>query len=233
MRRTNSRTTDRPVASITLAVVAALVAAGAMLAAPDAAQAQSTRIIHAPSVPYEPRRNLNTFTTLGRTSIEVPARLHREVEVSRSLAAQPVYPHMVKVIMGGSGKFAADDGHAVIHTWIDPLRRLDGENGLDENHSLVKAQRLFLSLSGTSQRQTDEARVHSHRLQRGYADQTRAHIVTPGTHHGRDAQDAKIVYPLQRANDPAPGGYYIPPEPRLREVDDEAQLIAGPADDER
>jgi len=75
------------------------------------------------------------------TRLVLPARMHRQVEVSRSLAAQPVHPHMVKVVLSG--------GSGILHTWIDPVRRLDaGERRLDENHSLVKAQRLARQLMG-------------------------------------------------------------------------------------
>ena len=69
----------------------------------------------------------------------VHANLHPEVAVSRSLAAQPVHPYMVEVLL-----------NEAISTWIDPLAKLDGESGLIEGHSLLRAQQLGRDLRGIS-----------------------------------------------------------------------------------
>ncbi len=175
------------------------------------------------SIPYQPiYAPQQTNSSFGTTRIVVPARLHREVEVSRTLAAQPVHPHMVKVILGGGRSAGYETGaNPVISTWIDPLRRLDGANGLDENHSLVKAQRLYLSLSGTTQRQIDEARVQSHRIQRTYASQSNARIITnPAAMRDDGPHDVQ----LQRVG---PTPYHIPHDPGLHEPAD--RLIADRA----
>lgn len=69
----------------------------------------------------------------------VNAQLHPEVAVSRSLAAQPVHPHLAEVLL-----------NEAISTYIDPLAELDGESGLIEGHSLLRAQQLARDLRGIS-----------------------------------------------------------------------------------
>lgn len=88
----------------------------------------------------------------NNTRIVIPPLLHPEVAVSRTLAAQPVHPHMAQVVIGGINHSAA------MSTWIDPYRRLVGEGLLDENHSLARAQRLFYGLRGVSSSDLDAAR---------------------------------------------------------------------------
>lgn len=73
--------------------------------------------------------------------IYIPAELHPEVAVSRELAAQPVHPWMAQI------------RSVTQTTYIDPLQPLDRTgtiNRLDSNHSLVRAQRLHLSLTGVT-----------------------------------------------------------------------------------
>lgn len=62
---------------------------------------------------------------------------HPAVAVSSSLAAQPVHPYLMHVQIDQ------------MNTYIDPMQRLD-LMGMDESHSLVKAQRLYRSLAGIS-----------------------------------------------------------------------------------
>lgn len=73
--------------------------------------------------------------------IIVGPRLHPEVAVERTLAAQPVHPHLVQLVVGNAQR-----------TDLDPMADLsrDGELRIDENHSLVKAQRLARSLQGVT-----------------------------------------------------------------------------------
>ncbi len=175
-------TTRRPRLSLGLAAVVAAVAAVAAMGPGE---------VHAQSVPYEPQSTTGQFASRA-ARIVVPARLHREVEVSRSLAAQPVHPWMVKVVLGNIRPLGTN---GTIHTWIDPLRKLDGSGGLDDNHSLARAQRLFLSLSGITQRQIDAVRIESHRLTRQYGGQSRARIVTPHGTHTHPPRGATVIYP--------------------------------------
>lgn len=104
--------------------------------------------------PYEQSIGLNDFQNQGAARLIWYAQQHPQVAVSRSLAAQPVHPHMAKVQIGGTTS-QTDGGtsNGAITTWIDPLRRLDGNHGLAESHSFVKAQRLHRSLSGTTTEQ--------------------------------------------------------------------------------
>jgi len=164
----------------------------------------------AEGVPYESQVTTNGFYERS-ARIVVSPRLHPEVEVSRTLSAQPVHPHMVKVILGGD--IRPDTSGAVQHTWIDPLQRLDGEDGLDESHSLVKAQRLYLSLSGVTRKQLDAHRIRSHRLQRDYADQSRARIVVnPNARAAeQDASMQPVMVVPRPATAPMPS---VPKNPR-------------------
>ncbi len=133
----------------------------------------------AQDTPYQRSHNVNSFQSQGGTRIITPAQLHPNVTVSRTLAAQPVHPHMVKVIIGGGSPGAnTSAGAGQISTWIDPMRKLDGDGGLDENHSLVKAQRLYLSLTMTSTEELNAIRSHSHEVYANtYAQSNRVRIV--------------------------------------------------------
>lgn len=181
----------------------------------------------AEGVPYESQVTTNGFYERSATIVVSP-RLHPEVEVSRSLSAQPVHPHMVKVILGGD--IRPNTSGAAQHTWIDPLRRLDGENGLDENHSLVKAQRLYLSLSGVTQKEMDAHRIRSHRLQRDYADQSRARIVVnPHARSHDDGSMQPVMVVPRPATAPMPS---VPKNPRDEAPAEDDKPIADADADE-
>ncbi|MHB1157388.1 MAG: hypothetical protein ACYC26_11200 [Phycisphaerales bacterium] len=139
-------------------------AAGLSLAVANLALAQDA--------PFEPQYAVSGAVSRS-TRIVVPAQLHPQVAVSRELAAQPVHPFMVKVILGD---IRQDTGGAVMHTWIDPLNRLDGPDGMDSGHSLVRAQRLYLSLSGATTEEINEIRYQSWKQQQQLAGQSRARI---------------------------------------------------------
>lgn len=122
--------------------------------------AQNRDFDRAYQTPYQQSHKLQT-TTLNQARLIVPSRMHRQVEVSRTLHAQPVWPWMAKVVLGGTSSFAASfteqelgaaspdfGGNLIQHTWIDPLQKLDGSNGLDSDHSLVRAQRMHRQLTG-------------------------------------------------------------------------------------
>jgi hypothetical protein len=83
------------------------------------------------SIPVNPDR-------ANSARVIVHARLHPEVAVSRSLAAQPTHPYMLEMQIGS------------LTTWIDPLHDLDGEGGLPEGHSILRAQQLFRDTAGLS-----------------------------------------------------------------------------------
>jgi len=175
----------------------------------------------AEGVPYESQVTTNGFYERS-AKIVVSPRLHPEVEVSRTLSAQPVHPHMVKVILGGD--IRPNTAGAVQHTWIDPLQRLDGEDGLDESHSLVKAQRLYLSLSGVTRKQLDAHRIRSHRLQRDYADQSRARIVVnPNAPSHGDASMQPVMVIPRPATAPMPS---VPKNPQDEAPADKDKTIA-------
>ena len=109
----------------------------------------------AADVPYQPSFSTERSQS-DATRIITPARLHPEVAVSRSLSAQPVHPYLVELQFAGSG--------SRMSTYIDPMRKLDGEGQFDEDHSIVKAQRLYRSLAGISTQQLNAA----NRLQMAY-----------------------------------------------------------------
>ena len=118
-------------------------------------------IASAQNVPYEYDHQLGGANKRSNARLIVAARLHREVEVSRSLAAQPVHPHMARVVLGGEFTTGSGSVSGQIQTYIDPLRKLDGHRGLDHNHSLVKAQRLHLALTGMTTEQLHAVRSQS------------------------------------------------------------------------
>lgn len=168
-----------------------LCAVGTALLTGGAAMAQDA--------PYQTSHNVNSFQTQGGTRIITPAQLHPNVAVSRTLAAQPVHPHMVKVIIGGGSPGAdTSTGAGQISTWIDPMQRLDGGDGLDENHSLVKAQRLYLSLTGVSTEQLYAIRSHSHEsYAAAYATSNRAQlVVNPKAGQGEKTDMAHTPRPI-------------------------------------
>lgn len=177
---------------------------------------------NAQSIPYETQYDTNGFYERS-SRIVVSPRLHPEVEVDRTLAAQPVHPHMVKVIIGGDIRPYSTG--AAQHTWIDPMQRLDGENGLDESHSLVKAQRLYLSLSGTTQRELDEHRIRSRQLESTYAGQSRARIVVnPRPDATSDPALQPVMIIPRPATAPMPS---VPKSPERR--DDDKTVAQAPA----
>jgi hypothetical protein len=184
-----------------------------------------TAAANAGSIAYETQYSTNGHYERS-ARIVVSPRLHPEVEVSRTLAAQPVHPHMVKVIIGGD--ISPYSAGAVQHTWIDPMNRLDGENGLDESHSLVKAQRAYLSLSGISQRQLDEHRIRSKQLESTYAGQTRARIIINARPDATSDPSLKPVLIVPRpATAPMPS---VPAKPQPK-ADEQSKTIAeAPAD---
>lgn len=103
----------------------------------------------------EPLRGSYAMKSTGMANtaqLILSPQYHPEVAVDRALAAQPVHPWMAEVVLGGTPAFAHDH-HSfgagnIITTFIDPLQRLDGNYGLDSNHSLVQAQRLWLTFNG-------------------------------------------------------------------------------------
>lgn len=99
-----------------------------------------------------------------------PTRRHPEVAVSRSLAAQPVHPWMAKIVLNNA-----------MSTYIDPQRHLSGGKDLhlDENHSLIKAQRLHNSLSGMTTSQLNRLENQRRAAQPATAGGNHARVVHP------------------------------------------------------
>ena len=142
--------------------------------------------VFAQGTPFEPQYATSSFASRS-VRIVVPAQFHPEVAVSRKLAAQPVHPYMVKVIFGD---IRQNTGGATMTTWIDPLHRLDVPDGMDEGHSLVRAQRLYLSLSGITTENINEIRYQSWKQQQKLAGQSRAYIIiSPRARHLVHADD--------------------------------------------
>jgi hypothetical protein len=131
------------------------------------------------TVPVEPGRS-NTARLI------VPAMLHPEVAVSESLAAQPVHPYKFQMQIAGQS------------TWIDARHRLDGEHGLDDNHSIVQAQRLYRNLTGMPSPQAQPAiilpTVHN----------TARLIVPAPTHPAAGPSALPLPQPRTIMNRPAP-----------------------------
>lgn len=170
------------------------------------------------STPYETSHKLQT-TSLNQARLIMPARTHREVEVSRALHAQPVWPWMAKVVLGGTGSYAASTtealssgtvitpnfgGNLIQHTWIDPLQKLDGNNGLDSDHSLVRAQRRHLQLTGVTTTQIADIKNASLAAQPRGAIANHALIIIPPQHMsnttGRaQAHEVNFARPQQTA----------------------------------
>lgn len=120
--------------SWTAAAVCGLVLSGATIASAG----------YPGDAPYERSVALQR-TTPNTARLILSARQHPEVEVSRTLAAQPVYPWMAKVFLGDQT------------TIVDPLRplRKNANRGLDEGHSLRRAQRLHNQLTGLTPNDRD------------------------------------------------------------------------------
>lgn len=100
-----------------------------------------------PQSPYAHSIDVHRSRT-NRARIIVPAQHHPNVAVSRSLAAQPVHPHLVKIVLGDS-----------ISTYIDPAAQIDGKyTHLDENHTLKKAARMYNGLTGVTTNELNRLR---------------------------------------------------------------------------
>lgn len=155
-----------------------------------------------PDTPYQPTQALKSdFTKNAR--IVMPARRHPNVAVSRSLAAQPVHPWKVQVVLRNS-----------MSTYIDPLNPLAKGDGLhlDENHSLVKAQRRHQQLTGLTTSQLhqlrNEAAAAGSHLSRGNRAQAyhpnRAPSAQPQRAEAHRPNTARVIRPNRgRAQQPA------------------------------
>lgn len=107
-----------------------------------------------------------------------PARQHPEVAVSRTLAAQPVHPWMAEVRLND------------ITTYVDhaqPLHR-DGR-GLDDNHSLRRAQQFHQRFNGLTSRDLAELRNASRAATDRPIPANRAKVITPD----RQEQRQRVV----------------------------------------
>lgn len=175
-------------------------------------------------LPYRVSIPLEGAVNTSNARVIVPARLHPEVEVSRSLAAQPVHPWMVKVVLGGETINRWGSTSPVISTWIDPARKLDGSGGLDENHSLVRAQRLHRSLTDSGDELTQQRiRGRQWRTEQIAAGNKARIVVNPDP---ADADDHTQATPIMIIPIPEGDG---PDAAPTHDADD--KLIAeGPAD---
>lgn len=191
--------------------------AGLSLVLANAAFAQGT--------PFEPQYAVSGAVSRS-ARIVMPAQLHPEVAVSRELSAQSVHPHLVQVVLGD---IRQDTGGAVMHTWIDPLQRLDGPNGMDSGHSLVRAQRLYLSLGGMTTEDINEIRHQSWKQQQQLAGQTRARIyLAPNSNLITNMQaDAGEPKPLMVIPAPASDRQQIPSVPQNPQQKDDKLMAAN------
>ncbi len=194
-----------------------MIAAALLVAAP---------VAFAQDVPYEQAHRVGGMMNQGGARLIFPARLHREVEVSRSLAAQPVHPHLAYIqIGGGSEDLTAPRGGGALTTYIDPMRQLDGDEGLEENHSFIKAQRLHRSLSGVTTEQLAALTSAALAAQPRGVGSNRARLIANPHAHGFKPIDRIQHQPVFIL--PAPGGDARPKAPRPRADD---RLLAGDTD---
>lgn len=172
---------------------------------------------HDYNTPYAQSHTLQS--TSNQAQLVMAARTHPEVEISRELHAQPVWPWMAKVIIGGPrvqtentsfffGGFQRQfsDGGTIQHTWIDPLQKLDGENGLDSDHSLVRAQRRHLQLSGVTTTQIADIKNASLASRPRGAIANHALIIIPPQHESNTtgrAQAHQINFAPRPASEPS------------------------------
>ncbi len=182
----------------------------------------------AQSVPYEQSHTIGSLLNQGSTRLIYPARLHREVEVSRSLAAQPVHPHMAKVIIGGgSDHLSSGRAGGALSTYIDPLRQLTGDGGLDDDHSLVKAQRLHRSLSGITTDQLAALSNASLKTQPRAVGSNRARLILPPQSHGLMPNDRPTLKPVFILPNPKPGKNNAQPIPSPKRVPAKGESLAA------
>jgi len=179
--------------------------------------AQSRIVNRSYNTPYSQSHALQSTSNQAR--LVYSARLHPETEVTRQLHAQPVWPWMAKVVLGGprvqtendlsSGdQRQFSDGGTILHTWIDPLQKIDGSNGLDEDHSLVRAQRLHLQMSGTTTSELAAIKNASQAARPRGAIANHALIIIPPQHYsnrGGQAQTHRINFnnPMRKTSGPS------------------------------
>jgi hypothetical protein len=181
------------------------------------------------STPYQTSHQLQ-LDSPNHTRLVYPDRRHPEVEVSRSLSAQPVHPWKAKVVLNNT-----------MSTYIDPARDLSTSSGLhlDDNHSLVKAQRRHNQLSGVTTTERNRQRnqrkmsriavsqgnrasvVRPNRPSRDHADRGRsarpnsARVVRPN--RGRPQPQRTRVHPTPQRNTPAPASEPAPKQKQQRD----------------
>ena len=141
----------------------------------------------------------------GGARLILPPENHPEVAVSRSLAAQPVHPYLMEVQIGDDRDLTS----GILTTYIDPLQRLDGNEGIDDNHSLVKLQRLYRGLKGVTTSDLAAASQATLRARPRGASSNRAQVVlpigvsrmTPMNLHDVDGSSARSVIMVPRRMD--------------------------------
>jgi hypothetical protein len=94
----------------------------------------ASQSLAAGDAPLQPSQAV--VTSQAGPRLVIRAQLHPEVAASRALATQPTHPHLVRIERAGAVNY------------LDPYVKLDGDHGMDTDHSLVKAQRLARSLRG-------------------------------------------------------------------------------------
>ncbi|MBI1369470.1 MAG: hypothetical protein GC162_12550 [Planctomycetes bacterium] len=175
----------------------------------------------AQNAPYTQSHNLQL--TANQAQLITAARLHPEVEVSRELHEQPVWPWMAKVVIGGATVQTQNTntffggtqrqfttGGTILHTWIDPLQKIDGNNGLDSDHSLVRAQRLHLQLMGVTTTDLAVIKNSSVASQPRGAIANHAQLIIPPQHESNETGEAQ-VYNLNFAQPTSgPSRMYVP-----------------------
>lgn len=163
--------------------------------------------------PYRQTTPVRSTGNGGGAQLVLPAREHPQVEVDRALSAQPVHPWMAEVQIGGNaqraGAASAEPASGQMTTFVDPLNDLTAR-GLDDNHSLVRAQRLHRSLTGMSTRALNELRNRAHEASEARRGGSKARVI-----HGTPAPAARDRTDHAEPASRSPRPIMIIPKPRL------------------
>ncbi len=163
-------------------------------------------------VPYEQHYPLRPNHGDNVARLVVHPGHHPEVAVSRSLAAQPVHPHMAKLQLAGQ------------HTWIDPYRDYDADSRLDGGHTLIQARNLYFRQTGVSTRQLEQMRANQGRFEAPFDRPNRASLVVSGERDPR-ADGEMMDGPQPIMVIPAPDGGEAP-----RSIGEPTPLPLAPAE---
>lgn len=184
---------------------------GVLLMLAGGASAQDFQKVE--GTPYEPVYPVSPDRP-NAAKIVVPATKHPEVAVSRPLAAQPTRPWMVEVAIGS------------LTTKLDPLRNLTDDGGLDENHTLVQAQRQFLRIKRVPTSRINQLTRAARRPAPDGGPPNTARLIRRGKPNDPPANAVRIITPTQlrrAAQNQSHGENHAAPRPDQQEPQPERQ----------